>query len=151
MWLGLAGSTSTAPIERPVATGHVNEAALEAPGGGFARDESIRGDAARSELRPCRCQGGRQSSDRVGRVRSGNLLGSVDPFPRISPVIVVFLGTTIMDPARFRFPTPTPIESPLGCFERVSSMEHPEVAEGWLCVASGLFRSDESHRRRCGH
>src|SRR6266403_2201470 len=60
---------------------------------------------------------------------------------------VVFLGATIVDRARFRFPTPTPIESPLGCFERVSSMEHPEVAEGWFCVTSGrgCFHRDERH------
>src|SRR6266481_5812740 len=32
MWLGSAGSTAIAPIERPVATGHVNEAGLEAQG-----------------------------------------------------------------------------------------------------------------------
>src|SRR5215472_2948775 len=32
MWLALAGSTAIAPIERPVATGHVNDAGLEAQG-----------------------------------------------------------------------------------------------------------------------
>ena len=89
----------------------------------------------------------------ASRARSGDLLRSVDPLLRVGPVIVVLLGTTIMDPARFRFPTPTPIESPLGCFERVSSMEHPEVAEGWFCVTSGrgCFYRDERHCRRGGH
>ena len=32
MWLALAGSTAIAPIERPVATGHVSKAGLEAQG-----------------------------------------------------------------------------------------------------------------------
>ena len=36
IWLALAGSTAIAPIDRPVATGQVNEAALEAQGAVFA-------------------------------------------------------------------------------------------------------------------
>src|SRR5207244_8570453 len=74
---------------------------------GYARDEGVRGDAARTELCPCRRQGRRQSGDRVGRGGRGELLGSVDPLPRVGPVVVGLLGTTIMDPAAFRLATLT--------------------------------------------
>src|SRR5207253_5976815 len=110
-----------------------------------ACDERVCGDAARAEILPVRCAGSRQIGDRIGRIRRSELLGSPDPLLRVGPVVVVFLGTTIMDTDRFRLATLTQFAK--RGFEQVS-MERPEVADRWFCVASGCFYRDEGHCRR---